>query len=165
MPRPVVVALEPVHFEVQGMAFLVWADKYRQAAKYLDARPQGGGFDPVVYYLFCLSLELYLKAFIWLRLRPPKEDFKSKYRHDLVKLWEVAKHNGIGGCARATPLRDRVIALVGQYYKKRQLTYHDLQMISRGMRELMQEPRVVPVLRRLTHQLQRSIEQPILSAS
>jgi hypothetical protein len=66
---------------------------------------------------------------------------------------------------RATDLRDHVISLVGPYYRSRQLNYLDLDMIFNGYKNLKSEPRVIPVLKRLTQQLGISLRQPILRAS
>ena len=123
------------------------------------------GFDPVMYYLYCQSLELYLKSFIWFIDRSSSETIRDKYRHNIEKLWRDAKKRDIGKYIRITQLRDNVIALVGPYYKTRKFNYLDLDMVHRGYKDLRSEPRVIPTLRRLTGQMENTLLVPILKAS
>lgn len=162
----VVIHCEPGHIEMTGAVFMVYANRYHDAAiGSMTSSKNVRGFDPVPYYLFCQSLELHLKSFIWLKDRIATNTIKNKYRHNIVKLWDHAKARGIDRYARATELRDRVISLVGPYYKDRKLNYLDLDMIFQGYKDIKSEPKAIPTLRRLTHQLGKSLKQPILQAS
>lgn len=149
-----------------GIAFMVYANRYREAAVTLASTTRAKtGFDPTVYFLFCLSLELHLKSFIWLHDRIEKEKIKNKYRHNIEKLWSHSKTRGIEKYAQPTTLRDHVITLVGPYYRKRQFNYLDLEMVFSGYRNLKAEPKVLHTLSRLTNQLGKSLRKPILRAS
>jgi hypothetical protein len=153
----------PTYVDLTGTRFMVYANRYREAGlTWLTIDQRTDGFDPVVYYLFCLSLELHLKSFIWLKDRISSERIKKTYRHDLERLWKAARARGINKYASATQLRDHVVALVGPYYKKRQFNYLVLEMVFNGYRDLKAEPRIIPTLSRLTGQMSRSFRDPIL---
>lgn len=165
MPN-VAIKAKTGHMNITGVAFMIYANRYREAAVSLLPKVHViDGFDPTVYFLFCLSLELHLKSFIWLRDRIGRENIKRKYGHDIEKLWSHSRARGIERFAQTTPLRDHVIALVGPYYRKRQFNYLDLSMVFTGYNSLKAEPRVLPTLNRLTNQLGKSLHEPILHAS
>jgi len=165
MPNTVI---EPptAHLCLTGTSFMSYANQYRKAAiVWLPIAKRMQRFDPVSYYLFCLSLELHLKSFIWLTDRSTPERIRKKYWHNLEKLWSDSKDRGIDKYAKATDLRDRVISLVGPYYRKRQFNYLDLDMVFSGYTNVREEPRIIPTLKRLTGQLDKSLHTPILHAS
>ena len=161
----VVVNPGPGHIESTGINFMVYAKQYRRAARAVEVAPPVGGFDPVVYHLYCASLELHLKSFIWLTDRISTGKIKKKYGHDIVKLWRHAKQRRIDRYLTVTDLRDEVISLVGPYYKNRKFSYLDLTTAFRGYKRLKSEPRIVPTLRRLTTRLEKTLRTPILSGS
>lgn len=162
----VVIHAESGHVEMTGTVFMVYANCYHNAAVVWHSPSRRvSGFDPVPYSLLCQSLELHLKSFIWLKDRIGATTIKNKYGHNIEKLWTHAKARGIDRYARTTDLRDRVISLVGSYYRKRQLNYLDLDMIFHGYKDIKSEPRAILTLKRLTHQLGNSLRQPILQAS
>ena len=149
-----------------GTAFMVYANRYREAAVKLASTTKAkNGFDPVIYFLFCLSLELHLKSYIWLHDQIGTEKIRTKYRHDIEKLWSHAKSKGIAKFAQPTTLRERVIKLVGPYYRDRQFNYLDLKMVFGGYKNLKAESKVLPTLSRLTDQLGKSLREPILHVS
>jgi hypothetical protein len=159
------IQVEAGHVEMTGTAFMVYANRYHDAAiKCLSVKRDVPGFDPVPYYLLCQSLELYLKSYIWLVDRIGAKTIKHRYGHRLEALWADAKALGIGRYARATSQRDRVIRLIGPFYSGRQLSYLDLEMLFRGYPALAAEPAVIPVLKRLTAQLGRALHGRILGA-
>ena len=159
------IQVEAAHVDMTGAALMAYANRYQDAAtKYLSVRASTLGFDPVPYYLLCQSLELHLKSYIWLVDRIGAKTIKKKYGHRLKDLWIDAKARGIGRYARATDQRDRVIGLVSPYYARRQLNYLDLEMLFRGYPALAAEPAVIPVLKRLTTQLGRTLHGQILGA-
>ena len=143
----VVIKPKTAHVNMTGTAFMVYANRYREAAVALTSTTRTkNGFDPAVYFLFCLSLELHLKSFIWLHDRTGKEIIKNKYRHNIEKLWRHSKIRGIGKYAQPTTLRDHVITLVGPCYRKRQFNYLDLEMVFSGYKNLKAEPKILPTL-------------------
>lgn len=161
----IVIKPKAGHLNITGATFMVYANRYRVAASTLATVGRiKNGFDPTVYFLFCLSLELHLKSFVWLHDRIDKKKIKNKYGHDIEKLWAHSKVRGIEKYAKPTSLRDDVIALVGPYYKKRQFNYLDLDMIFDGYSDLKSEPKIIPTLNRLTNQLAKSLRSPILQA-
>lgn len=163
-PNRVVVSVKPATFDSTGVGFLVYGDRYVQAARVLGDVPLQG-FDPVSFHLNCQAVELYLKAFIWLRDRKTRAQIRSKYGHQLEKLWSHSKARGISKFASVTPLRDEIIGLVGPYYTKRRFAYFDLEMVVGGYADLRSQPRAIPTLQRLSRQLGKSLRHPVLSSA
>ena len=61
------IQAETAHLDMTGTAFMVYANRYQDAAvRYLSVKRDVPGFDPVPYYLLCQSLELHLKSYVWL---------------------------------------------------------------------------------------------------
>lgn len=165
---------EPAEINMAGMLFWQYANRYYRATLLLEKNPVEVGFDPVMYQLCCQAIELYLKAFIWLNITAGTKRmstnasstyFKKHYGHDISKLWDDAKAQGIRRLVSPTLNRDSVIRLVSPYYKQRKLVYSDINMIVSGYRKLREQPNTLQTLRRLAQQLSKSLHQPILRAS
>ena len=110
-----------------GIEFMTYANHYLKAAEFLANHSDSDQwFDPLPYQLLCQSLELHLKSFIWLADKLSRKKIKSKYGHDIVKLWRHSKSRGISKFCTPTNLRNTTIELVGPYYKARKFTYLDL---------------------------------------
>ncbi|MBT3256519.1 MAG: hypothetical protein HN366_08710 [Deltaproteobacteria bacterium] len=162
----IVIKAESAKIVITGVNFRNYAVRYHEAAKqYVAARKKTEGFDPIPYQLFCQSLELHLKSYIWIIEQYGRNKFINKYGHDIVKLWYHSKSRGIQKYVSITPLRDSVIDLVGPYYKQRKFCYLDIDMIFNGYKELKTEPKVLQTLSRLTSQLGKSIRRPLNDAS
>lgn len=154
------------HINFTGQGFLSYARRYRNAAiKLLSTPPPDRGFDPVPYFLLCMSLESQLKSFIWLRTGLGREKFAGKYGHDIEKLWNRSKDLGIHRYAKVTPVRDTVISIVGPHYKDRKFHYLTVSMIVNGYTELDTNPNILPTLKKLTGQLEKSLQKPVTRAS
>lgn len=83
----VTIKVEPAHIEITGTVLMVYANHYHDAAVVtISTSKNVDGFDPVPYYLLCQSLELHLKAFIWLKDRLKNRTIRNKYGHDIEKL-------------------------------------------------------------------------------
>ena len=166
MPGPgsIVVAIQPATVNMTGVGFFTYGKRYARAARDVEETTEPG-FDPVVYQLYCQAVELFLKAFIWLTDGKTQQQIKSKYGHDIEKLWRHSKARGIGRYVSATPLRDQVIALVGPYYRDRRFAYFDLGMITEGYSEIRSETRALPTLKRLSARLEKTLRKPVLSGS
>lgn len=160
-----VVQLPATTLDLDGAAYIVYAGRYFDAAEHIKHSVATSGFDPVPFQLYCLSTELLLKSFLWCSNSDIRsESLRREYGHDLVKLWRDSKKFGINRYARVTPLRDKVICLVGPYYKDRQFCYLDIDMVFCGYKKLRANPRALSTLRRLNLQLARSLEKPVLAA-
>ena len=159
----VVIEAEPGHFTITGVTFLTYARKYLRAAESLA--PSGPGFDPVPFHLLCQAVELYLKAFIWLKERPTARKIGSKYGHDLRKLWRHSKSRGLQRYAKITVRRELALQLVAPYYKNRQFAYCDLDMIFSGYSQLSRDRHTLQTLRGLARRLEKALRQPVLAAS
>lgn len=152
-------------FTLDGLGFLLYAHRYYEAAEVLRKGGSRKFGDPLQYHLLCQSLELNLKAFIWLVDRPSGDRFKNYYKHKLVKLWEDSKAKGIRKYCALTPLRDQTIALVGPYYRERQFAYLDVEMLTKGFPELEKNKKVIPTLRGLCKQLLNGLTRTVGAAS
>lgn len=162
----IVVRVGTAHVNMTGVGFMTYATNYYEAANRVGLNGSDRHFDPVPYQLYCQSLELRLKSFLW--LSDPaltRQQIKNRYGHDLAKLWRDTKAQGIAKFARITDLRESVISLVAPYYKNRQFCYVDLDMLFNGYQELKREPRSIPTLKRLIETMGRSLRKPILEAS
>lgn len=160
-----VVRVPTATLRMTGLNYMLYANRYCEAARHLESVNSRNEFDPVIYHLYCLSLELHLKSFIWLCDGLDHKAIKNKYDHKIRRLWANAKMRGISRYASVTNLRERVIRLVGPYYEGRKFTYLDLAMVFRGYKSLQSEPRAVSTLRRLDIQLSKSLRQDILNAT
>ena len=160
-----VIHVQPASLTMTGMNFLVYADRYSEAAQHIESVNIQKRFDPVLCHLYCLGLELYLKSFIWLKDALDNNAIKERYGHNLNKLWIHSKVRGIDRYASVTELRDSVISVVSPYYKDRKFSYLDLDMIFRGFKNLRAEARTIPTLRRLDVQLGKSLRPVILRAT
>lgn len=164
--KGVVVQAGTAHIDMTGVAFMTYAQRYREAAiKVLINNNQEIGFDPALYQLLAQSLELHLKSYIWLVDKISWKKIKSNYGHNIQKLWSDSKDLGIDKFAKVTPLRDRVISLINKYYHKRRFCYLDMEMIFKGFKDLDSEPKAINTLLRLTLQLKKSLRDPILKSS
>ena len=151
---------------ITGVNLMNYAKRYNEAAIIASQySSQTVRFDPVPYQLYCQSLELHLKSFIWLNEKCGKNKLKNKYGHNIEKLWEHSKVRGINQFITITPLREQVISLVGPYYKDKKFCYLDIDMIYDGYKNLKKEPKSLQTLKRLTTQLGISLREPILNAT
>lgn len=148
-----------------GIEFLSYARRFLDAAEALHQDSYKVPYDAVQLHLLCQSLELHLKAFIWLIDRHTRDKFRSKYGHDLLKLWEHSKSRGIRKYCATTLLRDEVIDLVGPYYKNRKFVYADISTLVHGIPKLRNNTRALTTLRNLCKQLQKSLKAPVFEAS
>ena len=62
-----------------GIEFLSYARRFLDAAEALHQDSYKVPYDAVQGHLLCQSLELHLKAFIWLIDRHTRDKFRSKY--------------------------------------------------------------------------------------
>ncbi len=159
------MTIRPATITMTGVNYWVYAKRYCNAASHLHALNRDGEFDPVIYQLYCQSLELHLKGFIWLVSGSNHKEIRARYDHKLRKLWADSKRLGILKYAASTPLRERVIKLVGEPYEKKRFVYLDLSMIFRGFQKLRLEPKSFTTLKRLNLQLSKAIRQPIMEAA
>ena len=120
------------------MAFHSYAAQYLAAAR---AAPPREGFSPVPYYLYSLSLELALKAFLLAKGRTRKE-LKEKLGHNLAALLATAEQERLADHVPVSPDIRHQVALANDYYQTRALEYFDLGKALRGFKGL---PDVVSV--------------------
>lgn len=165
MPN-VTLEIPPATIIITGMNFMQYAVRYRDAAVQAAQQPKKQqGFDPVPYQLYCQSLELHLKSYIWLVDGIGRKTIRNKYGHDLLKLWQHSLDRGLGRYAAPTENRNNMISLVSPYYKNRKFCYLDIDMIFEGYRDLKKQPNLVVTISKLTLQLQRSLRAPLIAAS
>ena len=162
----IVLKPESLTIIITGVYFRKYAVRYQEAAvQALSSCVTKEPFDPIPYQLFCQSLELHLKSYIWIKEKYGRDKFRKKYGHDIVKLWRHSKDRGIQKYIKLTPLRERVINLVGPYYKARKFCYLDIDMVYDGYKDIKSEPKSLQTLKRLTLQLCNSLRRPLYDAS
>jgi len=162
-----VIQVHSSRIVITGINFMTYANRYCEAASLAKTKSKAlKGFDPVPYQLYCQSLELHLKSFIWLQDQQlGRNTIRNRYGHNLKKLWEHSKDKGIKKYIKLTPLREKVIELVSPYYKDRKFCYLDIDMIYDGYTNLKTEPKSLETLHRLSIQLGKSLKRPIYGAS
>jgi hypothetical protein len=165
MSGSVVIQVGTATVVMTGIEFLQYGSRYLDAADHLARLKSTAWFDPLPYQLTCQSLELHLKAFIWLSDRLSRNTIKNKYGHDLEKLWCHAKDRNLVRYCVPTEARDNAIGLLGPYYKNRKFTYLDLSMSWQGIPEIRAHPDALVVLTRLSRRLRKALHKPVLSAS
>ena len=85
--NPIIVHARPAIFNVTiGFRFFAYGGRYRAAANSLEIASNTTPLDPVLLHLYCHSLELYLKSFMWLKNDQLSEKgLKDDYGHDVRK--------------------------------------------------------------------------------
>lgn len=151
--------------KMTGIEFLIFGERYLLAEEALGESDEEVWFDPIPYQLLCQSLELHLKAFIWLCDDLPRNKFRGKYGHDLSKMWMHAKSRGVGKYCTVTKRRNESIEFLSPFYKERKFSYLDLSMSWEGIPALRKNRIALPTIRRLCTRLQQSLKTPVLSAS
>jgi len=160
-----VIEIGTATVQMTGVEFMTYANRYYGAEEALRGTNRDEWFDPIPYHLLCQSLEIHLKSFIWLSDGLPRDRFRRKYGHDIVKLWRDAKDRRIDRYCATTTLRDDAINFLGPYYKQRKFGYMDLSMSWEGIPALRRNKKALPTIRRLCKHLQKSLKRPILQAS
>jgi len=161
----IVVEIGTATVAMTGIEFMTYANRYFDAAETIGTKTDNEWFDPIPYHLLCQSLELHLKSYIWLTDGLSRERYRGKYGHDIIKLWRHCKTRGISKYCSPTQLRDDTIDLVGPFYKDRKFVYQDLAMSWEGIPLLRSNKHILPTIRRLCKQLQKTLHSPILKAS
>jgi chromosomal replication initiation ATPase DnaA len=165
MSGSVVIQVGTATVVMTGIEFMQYGQRYLAAAEHLTRRRQEVWFDPLPYQLACQSLELHLKAFVWLSDRLSRNTIKNKYGHDLEKLWRHAKERNLAHYCVPTRSRDEAIALLSPYYKNRKFAYLDLSMSWEGIPKIRAHPKALVVVTRLCHRLEKALHKPVLNAS
>ncbi len=165
MSGSVVIQAGSATVVMTGIEFMHYGSRYLEAADHLARLKSPVWFDPLPYQLTCQSLELHLKAFIWLSDGLSRNTIKNKYGHDVEKLWRHAKARDLGRYCTPTVARDSAIELLGPYYKNRKFAYLDLSMSWKGIPASRAQPKALVVLSRLCHRLRATLHKPVLSAS
>jgi hypothetical protein len=159
------IKVAPATFTLTGLSCLNYAHRYLRAANTLDRDSNKAPYDPVQFHLLCQSLELSLKAFIWLIDGLSWDQLKKTYGHNLEKLWRDSKSKGIRKYCKTTSLRDEVIGSVGPAYKTRKFVYADISVLVDVVPKLRNNKAALTCLRKLCQQLQKSLKDPVQKAT
>ena len=165
MSGSVVIQVGTATVVMAGIEFLQYGSRYLDAAEYLADRKPDSWFDPLPYQLICQSLELHLKAFIWLSDGLSRTTMKNKYGHNIEKLWRHAKERKLARYCLPSKARDDAITLLGPYYKDRRFAYLDLSMSWEGIPRIRAHPKALAVMTRLCRRLKKALHKPVLNAS
>jgi hypothetical protein len=148
-----------------GIQFMQYADNYYRAAQRVGTS-ESKIFDPVPYQLYCQALELRLKAFAWLKNTSlTRSDIKTRYGHNLSRLWEDAKMLGVSEYISVTEAHDVAVNLVAGYYRARKFCYTDIVMQFRDADVLKSRADLLPTVAGLVEALRSGLERPITVAS
>jgi hypothetical protein len=135
----IVVRVGTATVRMSPVGFALYAEEFLKAGESIAAHSQARGnttFTPVPYYMFCRALELILKAFLLAKHRS-LDELKSRYRHDLEKLWREA--NGLGLSAvvgTCTQSFEADLASANSYYKGKAFEYFDFRRWAHGYQGL-----------------------------
>jgi len=106
-------------FDLSCLGLSLYARRYLKGARVVRD-PDHPGFDPVPYALYCHSIELSLKAFLWIRRGRTIKQLKDDYSHRLNQLWRDAGAAGLGSAGVSlTPARHKVIRDASTYHSDR----------------------------------------------
>jgi hypothetical protein len=162
----IVVEGKTANVNVTGIDFLVYATRYQQAAEAVTSSEGSKvGIDIVPYQLLAQSLELLLKSYIWFIDDVGTNKLRSKYGHNIVKLWKHSKEKGLLNHIQTIDDRESVISLIGKYYKDKQLCYLDSEMAFEGYNSLSQAPESLNILFELNKELIVSLKPLLFEAS
>ena len=126
----IVVQVGTATVRMSPVGFALYAEEFLKAGESIPEHSQARGnttFTPVPYYLFCRALELILKAFFLAKNRPVDE-LKTRYRHDLERLWRDANKLGLSEVVgtRATYF-EADLANANSYYKGKAFEHFDFR--------------------------------------
>jgi hypothetical protein len=162
----IVIEAKTAHVNVTGIDFLVYATRYQQAAEaVISSEDSKVGIDIVPYQLVAQSLELLLKSYIWFVDDIGTNKLRSKYGHNIVKLWRHFKEKGLLNHIQSVEDRENVILLIGKYYKDKQLCYLDSEMAFEGYNSLSQAPESLNTLFELNKELIVALKPLLFDAS
>ena len=78
--------------------------------------------DTVLYYLYCHSIELALKALLAYH-GYSREDLKTRIRHDLKRAWKAALETGLADYLTEVEQIRTVISVLSPYYMAKEFEY------------------------------------------
>lgn len=135
----IVVQVGTATVRMSPVGFALYAEEFLKAGESIPAHSQARGnttFTPVPYYMFCRALELILKAFLLAKDRS-LDELRSRYRHDLEKLWREANDLGLSAVVGTyAPSFEADLASVNSYYKGKAFEYFDFRRWAHGYQGL-----------------------------
>ena len=144
-PEPVTTNITPFGFFHYGKEFL---DATKGFVEPLD-------YSPVPYYLYCHSIELFLKAFLLVK-GVDKKDLKDmkEYGHDLEKILKKAQKLGLIELVKITPKQEKEIQIANKYYKYKGFEYLEVIKAGKGYQILPD----LTVLKKVASELETNLK-------
>lgn len=152
----VVVEVPTGHINIGPVGFHQYAVEYQLATK---AIPLGRSISPIPYYLLCRSLELGLKAY--LLSKGFSQDELKKIGHNLSKLLNVSKREGIDQFYSLSKDEVEAIRRANVVYKSKAFEYFDLSRILSDFRNLPELDKLATI----TDNVLTSIKQECIDRS
>lgn len=121
-PEPQVIQVPTLIINLSLLGFHRFASEFLRTAGSFESAQ---AFSPVPYYLFCHSIELFLKAFL-LTENVSKKYLKQRLGHDLAKALEKAKELGLEQVIPITPEQERELQKASAYYKSKDFEYFEV---------------------------------------
>jgi hypothetical protein len=157
MPPPIVVNLSCYGFFRFGQDFA------RAAAAVPEAQDRR---SVVPYFLYCQAIELGLKAFLLLRGLSKRELAKRPFGHDLIRLLERARSEGIDRFVSISAAEEAAIQSATGFYDSggagKRLQYFDVGLALPAYRGLPDLAALASIARQLTEN--EKLEQEYLNA-
>jgi hypothetical protein len=127
----VVIQVNTTHLFITPLGFHTYATDFLTAVRELKAPPH---FSPVPYYLLCRSIELSLKCYL-LGTGVTKKILKEKLGHDLEKILERARKEGLSDLVQLSAAQEKCIRNANKYYASKGFEYFELTNALQGYRD------------------------------
>jgi hypothetical protein len=123
-PKTYTIKAKPVFINISPFGFFHYGKEFLDVTKGVE---QSTGYSPVPYFLYCRSIELFLKAFLLVK-GVTKKDLKSmkNYGHDLEKILKKAQELGLSQFVEITPEQEKEISKANEYYASKGFEYFEV---------------------------------------
>jgi hypothetical protein len=138
----------PLGFHRFACDFGAWAERSHDEAS--------EHYSPVPYYLYCRSIELFLKAFLLAKGLSKQQ--VAKLGHNLVALLVEARTQGLHSLVDVEPTWEKELARAGEQYTNKDFEYFTVRF------HLDHKPALM-TLRQLSRALQAGVKQVCVEAA
>jgi hypothetical protein len=123
-PKNLVIKAEPGIIHISPFGFFHYGKEFLDAAKGFK---QSAYYSPAPYFLYCRSIELFLKAFLLAKGVPKKHlPKRNLYWHDLEKILKKAQDLSLSAFVKITPEQEKEISKANRYYAFKGFEYFEV---------------------------------------
>jgi len=145
--KAVFIDITPFGFYHYGKEFFDAALGIKQSTKY----------SPVPYYLYCHSIELFLKSFLLVKGVTKKELKDTKnYGHNLEKILKKTIELGLNEFVQIKPEQEEEILKANEYYNVPRKGFEYFEVV-RGIKEYPELPDL-SLLKRVAYELSNNLK-------